>query len=237
MRTSLLAAVLSLVADAPRAQPAATGSIQGQVLVVQDGKTVPVSSVNGGVWVWLVDKTHPLDPDRKLPSQSIVQVKQTFVPHVLVVPKGTKIEFPNKDSETHNVFSPSPYFDLGRYAPGKTPFPYHVFKAATPRSVEIEIYCDIHKCMWARLKVVDAAGPDDIQQVSTNGRYEFKNLAPGTYEVWAWAVASQEVTTHELTVAGKPVQAPNVKIPLGTLNTDHKNKDGQDYKDVYAGCR
>ena len=60
----------------------------------------------------------------------------SFEPHVLVVPKGTEIDFPNQDNQAHNVFSPDPFFDLDKYGPGEKQ-KSHRFAAA---GAEISIY-------------------------------------------------------------------------------------------------
>ena len=72
----------------------------------------------------------PLD-DRTLRSISeaeaatpprLVQRNKTFEPHLLVVPAGTAVEFPNRDPFFHNVFSlfEGKRFDLGLYEAGTT---------------------------------------------------------------------------------------------------------------------
>src|SRR5213079_2634949 len=50
------------------------------------------------------------------------QEGKQFVPQVLVVQKGTKVDFPNRDAIFHNVFSVTPdnSFDLGSYRQGET---------------------------------------------------------------------------------------------------------------------
>jgi plastocyanin len=233
MRLSLLATALSLVSTAPSAQPAAaTGAITGHVDAVDNGKQVtPI----GGVYVWLVDtnRAHKRDPSVKLPHQRILQLSRAFDPNVLVVPKGTEVDFPNQTkTDVHNVFSPDPYFDLDRYGPGTSKS--HKFDVAGP---EVEIYCDIHKCMWAHIKVVDVLKPTYIQQVSLKGEYRFDHLDPGTYKVYAWAVASKEISSGELAVSDKPVKAPDLHVQLGTLNLQHNNKLGSTYDKIYDGCR
>ena len=236
--TLLLAAVLSLVADTPHAAPAAKGSISGRVRVLQKGVDVTdLSQIDGDVWVWLVDKDRPPSDNRSLPKKSIEQVNDSrsrpfFDPHVLVVPKGTEIEFPNHSTVkiTHSVFSSDPHFDLGHYGPGQKPVPSHTFEAATPPKHDIQIYCDIHKCMWARLKVVDVASPNDIRKVGkTGGTYTFTNLLPGRYEVYAWVVGSDEVATHELRVTDGALSAPTLKLDLHAVTTVHMRSDGSTY--------
>src|SRR5688572_3182696 len=62
---------------------------------------------------------------RALPTKEIVQKELTFIPALLPVQVGTKVEFPNLDDAYHNIFSYSPAkrFDLGRYRPDEKPVP------------------------------------------------------------------------------------------------------------------
>ena len=54
----------------------------------------------------------------------------TFVPALLPVQVGTRVEFPNLDDTYHNIFSFSPAkrFDLGRYRSDETPIPSRRFR-------------------------------------------------------------------------------------------------------------
>ena len=51
----------------------------------------------------------------------IDQRDERFVPHVVAIPVGSIVDFPNSDRTYHNVFSLSDArtFDLGRYAAGR----------------------------------------------------------------------------------------------------------------------
>ena len=102
--------LLALWAPAVLAAP-----LQLQFVTV-DGKGVP------GTVVTLRSK----DPARPLanPSAFVMdQVDLQFVPHVLVVPVGSQVVFPNSDSVSHQVysFSPTKKFQLPLYR-GK-PYP------------------------------------------------------------------------------------------------------------------
>src|SRR5437667_11958309 len=54
-----------------------------------------------------------------LPVKEVAQKDLTFVPALLPIEVGTRVEFPNLDDTYHNIFSYSPTkrFDLGRYRP------------------------------------------------------------------------------------------------------------------------
>ncbi|HTR53274.1 MAG TPA: hypothetical protein VMJ10_21410 [Kofleriaceae bacterium] len=236
MRQVAIAIVLLLGSPAYE-QPGLTVTIHGRVEAVMNGK--PAKPPDGGLWVYVVDKdrSHKRSAKTALKTKTIAQrtIKQvpTYDPHVLVVAKGTEIDFPNNDSEDHNVFSPDPFFDLNRYGPGKS----KTRKFDTP--MEQEIYCDIHKCMWARVKVVDVLDDTYIQQVQPDGTYSFE-LPPGTYEVYAWAVASSDVATGtpQVLAAGHTWNVPELHVQLGQLDLNHKNKTGQNYppSSLYNGC-
>src|SRR4029078_815115 len=83
----------------------------------------------------------------------IKQREKQFEPPLTVVVKGTTIDFPNEDKIFHNVFSVSraARFDLGLY------------KSGTAKSVEmkragvVDVYCNIHPDMIAKVKVLDNA--------------------------------------------------------------------------------
>src|SRR5512142_3554027 len=78
----------------------------------------------------------------------IAQRDERFVPHVLPVLVGAKVEFPNEDDVYHNVFSLSTAagpngFDLGRYPKGES-------RSITfTRPGTVEVFCHIHSDMSA----------------------------------------------------------------------------------------
>ena len=114
----------------------------------------------------------------------IVQKGQLFIPAVLPVARGTRVDFPNKDTVFHNAFSLSPgnAFDLGTYRPGKNP---HVhFK--TPGKVDI--FCNMHEQMHAIILVLNHPY---FTLTSKKGGYEIKDVPAGTYLIRAWVSPSK----------------------------------------------
>src|SRR5260370_22950418 len=61
----------------------------------------------------------PVMPARQ-PVYRLVQKDKMFTPHLLVVPTGSQVEFPNQDPFFHNVISlfSGKRFDLGLYESG-----------------------------------------------------------------------------------------------------------------------
>src|SRR3954449_1254809 len=89
-----------------------------------------------------------------LPTKQVAQKDLAFVPGLLPVQVGTKVEFPNLEKDTyHNIFSYSPAkrFDLGRYRPDEKPVPFQVFE--TPGLVTLR--CDIHEHMRGLILVLN----------------------------------------------------------------------------------
>src|SRR3954469_8802584 len=100
-----------------------------------------------GVVVWLVPAGDNADT-RSLPGNTharLVQKNKTFQPHVLVIPVGSVVEFPNRDPFLHNVFSlfEGKRFDLGLYEAGSTR-EVHFNKPGISY-----IFCNIHAQMSA----------------------------------------------------------------------------------------
>src|SRR5919112_865585 len=74
-----------------------------------------------------------------------------FSPHVLVVPAGSTVAFPNHDPFNHNVFSLSEEnpFDLGLYGRGETR------EVRFARPAIVRVYCNVHAQMSAIVVVRD----------------------------------------------------------------------------------
>jgi plastocyanin len=110
---------------------------------------------------------------------SMNQERETFVPHVLAVTRGSTVDFPNVDPIYHNVFSLSSVstFNLGRYPTGQSR------RQTMTKAGIVKVYCQIHSHMSATILVFDHpyfAIPE------LDGSFEIPNLAPGDYTVVGW---------------------------------------------------
>lgn len=104
---------------------------------------------------------------------------ETFEPHVLAVPVGATVQFPNDDPFFHNVFSLSRArrFDLGRYPRGASK------SVVFDRPGVVQVFCHIHSDMSAFVLVRENpffAVPD------SRGRFIIDGVPPGEYRVVAW---------------------------------------------------
>lgn len=122
-----------------------------------------------------------------------------FVPHVLVVPTGSAISFPNSDSVLHQVysFSPTKRFELKLYK-GK-PADAEVFDKAGV----VTLGCNIHDAMRAYVYVVDA---QHFGRADAQGRWSLPEVEPGDYTVTVW---------HPLSRQQKPVLEQRISIAQG----------------------
>lgn len=140
-----------------------------------------------------------------LPTKQIVQKELTFIPALLPVQVGTKVEFPNLDDAYHNIFSYSPAkrFDLGRYRPDEKPIPSQIFDVAGL----VTLRCDIHEHMRALVLVL--ATPHFVT-TDEGGRFRLSGLPAGRYALKAWVDSR---TTHEKPVELKSGSTLHVDFP------------------------
>jgi plastocyanin len=121
-------------------------------------------------------------PGVRSPStKQIAQKDLAFVPSLLPVQAGTRVEFPNLDDTYHSIFSYSPAkrFDLGRYRPEERPIPSEVFD--TPGLVTLR--CDIHEHMRGLILVLDTPY---FVVTDAGGRFRLSGLPSGHYTLTAW---------------------------------------------------
>ncbi|WP_414661318.1 hypothetical protein [Horticoccus sp. 23ND18S-11] len=147
-------------------------------------------------------------PFGKLGQPRVTQILQkdlTFVPSLLPVQVGTKVEFPNLDDTYHNIFSFSPpkRFDLGRYRSDETPVPSQVFDAAGL----VTLRCDIHEHMRALILVLDTP---HFVITDAAGNFRLPDLPEGRYVLKAWVDSK---TTREKTVELKGDLTLRVDFP------------------------
>jgi plastocyanin len=191
------------------------------------GKVSDASNV--AVWLTPLDQTDanalPHLPPEKPPQ--LVQRHKTFEPHVLIVPVGTRVEFPNKDPFFHNIFSlyDGRRFDLGLY------------EAGTTRTVLFDragvsfLFCNIHAEMSA--VVVSVATPY-FGLSDRSGNLVIRGVPNGRYQMNVW---SERASLEDLKGLTRMVTISDSARSLGPLRIQenpnftpaHKNKYGLDY--------
>ena len=139
------------------------------------------------------------------PTKQIAQKDLAFLPSLLPVRAGTRVEFPNLDDTYHNIFSYSPAkrFDLGRYRPDERPIPSEVFD--TPGLVTLR--CDIHEHMRGLILVLNSPY---FVVTDSEGRFRLSGLPSGHYALKAWINSK---TTREQPVDLKADTVLHVDFP------------------------
>ena len=141
--------------------------------------TSGILSTNPPLAVVYLEGEFPKPPPGK--TEQMAQKDMAFVPMLLPLQAGTKVEFPNLDDKYHNIFSYSPAkrFDLGRYRQDERPVPAVLFDV--PGLVVLR--CDIHEHMRGLILVL--ATPH-FGLTDTEGGYRLTGLPPGHYTLKVW---------------------------------------------------
>jgi plastocyanin len=188
------------------------------------------SSADVVVWLTPTQRNAPPPVLRTGQQFTLAQKDKQFSPHLLVVPTGSSVEFPNLDPFFHNVFSlfNGKRFDLGLY------------EAHTQRSVLFDregvsyIFCNIHPEMGA---VIIALSTPYYGISSHDGSILLHNVPPGRYRLHVWA---ENVPADRLEALSRIVETTGPTTDLGVLSLQitgslmkhHQNKFGESYAPV-----
>ncbi|PYQ29782.1 MAG: hypothetical protein DMF56_08620 [Acidobacteria bacterium] len=172
--------------------------------------------------VWL----EPMGRSPKRPASAFTMTTRSkaFLPHVLAVPAGSTVAFPNEDPIAHNLFSLTPgnTFDLGLYRRGAGKD--HKFDAPGV----VNVYCNVHPNMSAVVHVMTTPyyGFTDV-----NGNYSF-DVPAGKYRVTAWNEQGGTAAS-DIEVKGDGTIAGPTLLTIDGRNfrfLEHTNKFGQAYR-------
>ena len=149
-----------------------------------------------------------------------------FTPHLLVVPVGSSVAFPNADPFFHNVFSlfDGRRFDLGLYEAGSTR------SVVFSREGVSYIFCNIHSEMSA---VVIALATPYYSVADPHGLFHLKGVPDGDYDLHVWIEGQKQSFLDQLT---RRVHVGGEAADLGEIRADrpeqqeHLNKFGRPYE-------
>lgn len=157
---------------------------------------------------------------------TLLQKNRMFTPHLLVIPVGSIVDFPNADPFFHNVFSlfDGKRFDLGLYEAGTT-------KAVTFSREGISfIFCNIHPEMSA---VVVALSTSLYDVADSGGVFHLSNVPPGDYELHVWiegvAQPSLSQMTRRIHLTPGSGDLGALAVPAIKQDSKHTNMYGQPY--------
>ncbi|WP_100644388.1 methylamine utilization protein [Alteromonas facilis] len=137
------------------------------------------------------------------------QVNRQFVPHTLVVQKGTRVSFPNSDSVKHHVysFSPAKVFELKLYSE------IEVDPLLFETAGEVELGCNIHDWMLGYIYVADTPY---FAQTDENGVIQL-NVPEGKHKVQLWHPRLKDNDRDMMTEVELANNSSNITL---TLNED-----------------
>lgn len=168
--------------------------LPGRLMAGNITGTVKVKGLRSpdNILIYIV-KAPPVNMDVSKANYIMDQQNLTFIPHILPIPVGATVRFPNNDKVDHNIFSLSRThkFNLGSYKPGES----KTVRFDKPGIVELR--CDVHAEMAAYIMVLknpyfavtDDRGQFEIPDktyLKQNGISEINSLPPGKYALKTW---------------------------------------------------
>jgi plastocyanin len=199
------------------ASPCAAGTVRGRVeMLEKKGRKARDLSE---VVVWVEGPQVTPEPKRA----TIRMTKKRFEPHLVVVPVGGSVAFPNMDPILHNAFSVS----------GKNRFDLQLYRKPQSRAKTFEhpgivrVYCNIHPQMSAFVVVRDNPF---WAQASRDGRFSITDVPPGDWVVKAWHPRAREIS-QKARVTEEGVLDVALTLDASRFRrVPHKNKHGKKYK-------
>jgi len=179
--------------------------LPGQAMAGKITGTVKVNGLRSpaDILVYLV-KAPPVQEDLSKTKFIMDQLNLTFNPHILPIPVGASVDFPNNDKVDHNIFSLSrtKKFNLGSYKPGDNK------TVLFDKPGIVELRCDVHAEMAAYIMVLknpyfavtDDQGRFEIpdsKHIEQNGIKGMKDLPAGNYVLKIW---HEKLKTQKQTV-------------------------------------
>ncbi len=218
---ALLAPALSCGQSQEHRRPAA--ELRLQIVSSLPGKHSAVPAV---AWLEPLSGTPalPFIPQR---HYTLLQKNRAFHPHLLVIPTGSVVEFPNADPFYHNVFSlfEGKRFDLGLYEAGSSK------SVRFSREGVSYIFCNIHPEMSA---VILTLSTPLYAIADRDEAFMFVGIPPGNYRlhIWIEGVPPSFLAglNRTLRIDSKAVDLGTVSAPIAQPRTaSHTNEFGRSY--------
>jgi plastocyanin len=203
-------------------------TVTANVSLANDGKKKGRAAGNVVLWLTPVSGAAVSESPslQAVTHPRLIQHNKSFDPHVLIVPVGSVVEFPNHDPFFHNVFSlfDGKRFDLGLYEAGS------VRNVVFDKPGISYIFCNIHAEMSA---VVIAVTTPYYGMSDRHGQVTIPHVPPGHYILRFWYDEALPETlqnlTREITISADTSNLGALRLPATSLALAHQNLYGHDY--------
>jgi plastocyanin len=220
-----LALFSSLLCAQQPATPAQKAEVTARLETAQKSNEHQANKARSAV-IWLSPLHAGAAPTVTPGAFTMMQKNKMFMPHLLVVPVGSSVAFPNADPFFHDVFSlfDGRRFDLGLYEAGSTR------SVLFSREGVSYIFCNIHSEMSA---VVIALATPYYALADQQGVFHLKDVTDGDYDLHIWIEGQAQNSLDQLT---RRVHITGEARDLGLIRSSHPdqqqhlNKFGQPYE-------
>ena len=197
------------------------GRVTGRIAILEkDNKPSPDL---GDAVLYLESPASPSPATAAKPvTIEIAITDKTYAPHVVVVPVGSTVRFPNHDPFNHNVFSVSEpnTFDLGLYGRGE------VKSQTFEHPGLVRVYCNVHPRMVAYVFVMENRY---YAQPGSDGSFAIDNVPAGRYRLHVWHERIPSEVVKDVSAGGAE---PELQVALNARGykwQPHRNKYGRNY--------
>ncbi len=202
--------------------PASANRVAGRIVILEkDNKPSP--DLSDAVLYLEAPAAPTVATAGKPVTVEIAITDKTYAPHVVVIPVGSTVRFPNHDPFNHNVFSVSEpnTFDLGLYGRGEAKD--YTFQ----HSGLVRVYCNVHPRMVAYVLVM---ANRYYAQPATDGSFAITDVPAGSYRLHVWHERIPSEVVKDVSAAGGA--ATDLQIALNARGykwQPHRNKYGRNY--------
>lgn len=147
---------------------------------------------------------------------SIEQRDREFVPYLSIVQKGAAVNFPNRDTLKHHVysFSPAKTFEIKLYA-GQPAQPVVFDKPG-----EVALGCNIHDWMEAHVLVVDSPW---FGKTGADGIAGIAQVPAGSYRLRVWHPRQKAAAAmQDVVIGATPARRAELAIEVAPREPRHK---------------